>query len=99
MYTEDLNIMATRFWGMTETSLWMPRSTYREYTQGSLKACLYNNYIFEDGDITPGEWAWGVLMVKNDCCFTDYCAGGVQQVHGLNGLSMNAVITPAGEHC
>lgn len=99
VYTSDLDTMRDRLWGMTEISLHMPSQTVRQYTQGSLKACLYNRYIFEDGDITPGEWGWGVSMIRNDCCFTEYCAGGLQEVHGLNGLSMHAVIIPAGLDC
>ncbi|KAI5921391.1 hypothetical protein F4810DRAFT_712645 [Camillea tinctor] len=78
---------------------YVPAASWVSYTWGSAKACVLNNYLFDNTHVSDWEIGWGVLAVRNDCCFTPYCGGGLQQGHGDSGLAVNIVVRSAGESC
>ncbi|KAI0596005.1 hypothetical protein F4775DRAFT_566978 [Biscogniauxia sp. FL1348] len=78
---------------------YVPAASWVSYTWGSAKVCVLNNYLFDNTHVSDWEIGWGVLAVRNDCCFTPYCGGGLQQGHGDSGLAVNIVVRSAGESC
>ncbi|KAI0403201.1 hypothetical protein F4802DRAFT_572724 [Xylaria palmicola] len=78
---------------------YVPKTSYVSYTLGSTKVCILNNYLFDNTHVSDWEAGWGTLAVRNDCCYTPYCGGGLQQGHGDSGLAVNIVVKSAGQGC
>jgi hypothetical protein len=78
---------------------YLPSNSWVSTTVGSAKACVYNNYIFENTHVDNWEMGWGVRSVKDQCCFTPFCGGGLQQGHGDTKLAVNIVTRSAGIAC
>jgi len=69
--------------------MYAPALSWFSWTLGSAKACVYNNYVFDNTHVSNWETGWGVRSVREQCCFTPYCGGGtylhsVLQCSGVN---------------
>ncbi|KAF2824839.1 hypothetical protein CC86DRAFT_47705 [Ophiobolus disseminans] len=46
-------------------------------SMGSAKVCVYNNYLYHNTHVSNWEAGWGARSVKDQCCYTPYCGGGM----------------------
>ncbi|KAK3346024.1 hypothetical protein B0T25DRAFT_520540 [Lasiosphaeria hispida] len=61
------------------------------WDQGSVKLCVYNNYIFENTHLKWWEAGWAVGYIDSACCSSNsQCGGGTCTCHGDSGLSLEA---------
>lgn len=68
-------------------------------SQGSAKACLYNDFLFENTHDRLADIAGGAYDIANQCCSTDVCGGGVYTVTGDSGLPTRLSIVQSGQGC
>jgi len=97
-YSNDLNNLGNYLQTRSD-NVYLPKSSVYSWSWGSVKLCLYNNYVFENTHVSFWEMGWGLLSVKNQCCLTNICSGGKQQGHGDSGLAVNIVAINAGQSC
>jgi len=97
-YTNDLNNLGNYLQTLSG-NVYMPKQSVYSWAWGSVKLCVYNNYVFENTHVSYWEMGWGLLSVKNQCCLTNICSGGLQQGHGDSGLAVNIVAINAGQSC
>jgi hypothetical protein len=87
-------------WLQTQSgNVYLPHASRCSWTWGTTKLCVYNNYVFDNTRVSYWETGWGLLSIKNQCCLTSICSGGLQQGHGDSGLAVNIVSRPAGVGC
>lgn len=105
IYTEDIRILADDFQNnylnlqVGGQGVDLPPASSYSATQGSAKACIHNDYIFEHTHDSLGDIAGGISNIADQCCSTDQCGGGYYTVKGDTGLATRLNVVQSGVNC
>ena len=105
IYTQDIRILADNFYNnnlnpqVGGQGVDLPGASSYWATQGSAKACIHNDYIFEHTHDSLSDIAGGISNIADQCCSTDQCGGGYYTVKGDTGLNTRLNVVQSGVNC
>ena len=105
IFTEDIHILADIFQNnhlnpqLGSEGVDLSSASSFEVSQGSAKACIYNDFIFEYTHDHLDDIAGGISNIADQCCSTDQCGGGLFTVKDGTGLATRISVVQSGVDC
>ena len=105
IFTEDIHILADIFQNnhlnpqLGSEGVDLSSANSFGVSQGSAKACIYNDFIFEYTHDSLDDIAGGISNIADQCCSTDQCGGGFFTVKDETGLATPLSVVQSGVDC